>query len=207
MNYKIQFFALLVVCFFGQAQNVKLKTGDLVFQKMTCGPLCDAIHAVTAGYQGNDFSHLGLVVLENNTVYIIEAAGEAVRKVRFEEFAKNTESPMFVGRVKTKYKKLIPKVVSFCNQQLGVAYDDVYRYNNGKYYCSELVYDAFLAAFGKPFFELEPMTFKSPNSNTFFEVWVDYYESLKAEVPEGEPGCNPGGISKSKRVSIVGTLH
>lgn len=200
-------FFFLITPFFIFGQKSRLKTGDLIFQKMNCGELCEAIHAVTEGYKGNDFSHLGLVVTENDSVYIIEAAGNAVRKVTLEQFSKNTQTTMYIGRVKPKYKNLIPQVIAFSKQQIGVPYDDDYLYDNGKYYCSELIYDAFLHAYGKPFFELMPMTFKQPDSNEFFPAWVDYYNNISVEIPEGKPGCNPGGISKSDKIKIVGTLN
>ena len=196
----------LLVSFIIFGQSSKLKTGDLLFQKMNCGDLCEAIHAVTEGFNGYDFSHLGLVVIENDSVFIIEAAGNAVRKVTLEQFSKNTQTTMFIGRVKYKYKKLIPEVISFSKQQIGIPYDDDYLYDNGKYYCSELIYDAFLKAYGMPFFELQPMTFKQPNTNEFFPAWVEYYQKLKIEIPEGKPGCNPGGISTSKKIKIVGKI-
>jgi hypothetical protein len=201
----ILFFLLYTITVFPQKSN--LKPGDILFQKMNCGDLCEAIHAVTEGYDGYDFSHLGLVLIENDSVYIIEAAGNAVRKVTLEQFSKNTQSTMFIGRVKSKYKKLIPQVISFSKQQIGLPYDDDYLYDNGKYYCSELIYDAFFKAYGKPFFELQPMTFKQPETNEFFPAWVDYYQSLKIEIPEGKLGCNPGGISTSDKIKIVGKLN
>ena len=189
------------------AQTSKLKTGDLLFQKMNCGELCDAILAVTEGYQGNDFSHLGLVYIQNDSIFIIEAAGNAVRKVTLEQFSKNTKTNMYIGRVKNKYKKLIPGVIQFSLLQIGTPYDDDYLYNNGKYYCSELIYDAFLNANGMPFFDLQPMTFKQPETNDFFPAWVTYYQSLGVEIPEGQLGCNPGGISTSKKIKIIGELN
>ncbi|MCB0442883.1 MAG: hypothetical protein KDC50_02410 [Flavobacterium sp.] len=198
---------LFLIPFVLFSQKSKLKTGDLLFQKMNCGELCDAIHAVTEGYQGNDFSHLGIVIIEKDSVFIIEAAGNAVRKVTLEQFSKNTETTMYIGRVKSKYKKIIPQVISFSKQQIGIPYDDDYLYNNGKYYCSELIYDAFLNAYGKPFFELKPMTFMQPKSNDFFAAWVEYYQNLKVEIPEGEMGCNPGGISTSDKIKIIGKLN
>lgn len=91
-------------------------------------------------------------------------------------------------------------------QQIGIPYDDEYLYENKKYYCSELIYDCFLNAYGKPFFKLFPMTFKAPNSNAYFDVWEDYYQNLNIAIPEGELGCNPGGISTSKKIKILGIL-
>jgi hypothetical protein len=59
--------ALLFISLFSFSQNVKLKTGDLLFQSMNCGPLCEAINEVTEGYQGKDFSHLGMVYIKNDS--------------------------------------------------------------------------------------------------------------------------------------------
>lgn len=112
------------------AQNkVELHNGDLLFQDMDCGPLCHAIEAVTEGYNGNDFSHMGMVYHRNDTIYIIEAAGKAVRLTTLEKFSKNTEKPMLIGRLKKKHRKLIPNAINFSLKQLGVPYDDEYVYN------------------------------------------------------------------------------
>lgn len=195
-------------CFsYAQINPSDLKTGDFIFQDMDCGPLCDAIEAVTEGYKGNDFSHMGLVYKKNDTIYIIEAAGTKVRLNTLEKFSKNTSKPMYIGRVKKKYTQLIPKAISFSLEQIGVPYDDDYVYDNGKYYCSELIYDAFKKANkDKPFFQLFPMTYKEPGTNEFFPAWVEYYKQIGSEIPEGKPGCNPGGMSTSNKISILGTL-
>ncbi|RYJ43213.1 YiiX/YebB-like N1pC/P60 family cysteine hydrolase [Flavobacterium beibuense] len=203
---KIIFFLLLSTNLF--AQKTELKDGDLIFQDMDCGPLCDAIEAVTEGYNGNDFSHMGIVYQRNDTIYIIEAAGSAVRLTTLEKFSKNTSKPMYVGRLKKKFCKLIPQAIDFSLQQLGVPYDDAYVYDNGAYYCSELIYDAFKHANNdKPFFELQPMTYKEPGTDNFFPAWVDYYKSIDAEIPEGLSGCNPGGISTSHKIEVIGTVE
>ena len=202
----------LFIFFFGItsvfAQNkITLQDGDLLFQDMDCGPLCDAIEAVTEGYNGNDFSHMGMVYHKNDTIYIIEAAGKAVRLTTLEKFSKNTKKPMPVGRLKKQYKKLIPNAISFSLKQLGVPYDDEYVYDNGSYYCSELIYDAFKSANkNKPFFELFPMTYKQPRTNEFFQAWIEYYKEIGKEIPEGLPGCNPGGMSTSDKIEIIGSL-
>jgi hypothetical protein len=47
------------------------------------------------------------------------------------------------------------------------------------------------------------MTFKDPDTGQFFPAWVEYYQKLKLEIPEGLPGCNPGGLSQDKRLEII----
>jgi hypothetical protein len=190
---------------FGQ-KKVTLKEGDIIFQSMNCD-LCKAINAVTEGFEGKDFSHLGLVHIQNDSIYVIEAAGKNVKLTPLEVFKTYTSETMYVGRLKRKYRKYIPIAVEFSLSQMGVSYDEAYLYDNGSYYCSELIYDAFLEAYKKPFFELTPMTFKEPNSNDYFQVWIDYYGDLKQEIPEGELGCNPGGISTSNKLKIIGIVE
>lgn len=205
---KTSFYKILIFCSINLfSQNVKLKTGDIIFQSMNCGPLCDAINQVTEGYKGHDFSHLGLVYMQNDSIYIIEAAGNAVRLTPLDKFKSYTNDEMFVGRLKRKFRKHIPEAIAFSLEQIGVPYDDAYLYDNGSYYCSELIYDAFLDAYDKPFFELQSMTFKAPNSNEYFEVWQEYYDNLKIKIPEGELGFNPDGISLSNKLKIIGILN
>lgn len=197
------FFFLCLSCY--SQKKATLKEGDIIFQSMNCD-LCVAINAVTEGFDGHDFSHLGLVHIQNDSIYVIEAAGKEVKLTPLEVFKTYTTETMYVGRLKRKFRKHIPKAIEFSMSKMGVPYDEAYLYDNGKYYCSELIYDAFLSAFEKPFFELTPMTFKEPNSNDYFQVWIDYYQNLKMEIPEGKLGCNPGGISTSNKLKIIGVL-
>ena len=94
---------------FSFSQNVKLKTGDILFQSMNCGPLCEAINEVTEGYQGKDFSHLGMVYIKNDSIFVIEAAGKAVKVTPYETFKTYTTEEMFVGRLKKKIPQIYPR--------------------------------------------------------------------------------------------------
>lgn len=209
---KIFLLCCIVSCLCFQAtaqitQGGKLRTGDLLFQDIDCGPLCDAIEAVTEGCRGKDFSHIGLVYRRNDSVLVIEAIGKDVHLTPLNVFAKRSPHPLVTGRVKRKYKRITQNAVVYALAQTGVPYDEVFLYDNGKYYCSELIFDAFKQANGgKPFFELQPMTFRQPGSKDFFPVWVDYYADLHTEIPEGKPGINPGGISRSKKIRIINGL-
>ena len=184
--------------------SFQFESGDLIFQDLDCGPMCDAIEAVTQGYEGNRFSHVGLVHRMGKTVTVIEAVGAGVRVLPIDSFLKRTTHKMYVGRVQKPYTRLIRKALDFALKQKGKPYDDAFLYGNDKYYCSELIYDAFkYANHDQPFFQLEPMTFKQPGSEEYFPVWVDYYRKLGIKIPEGEPGCNPGGLSRSDKIDIV----
>lgn len=204
---KSKFILFLLLTFsWSFTQNIQLKDGDFIFQSMNCGELCDAINQVTEGYKGIDFNHMGMIVVQNDRVLVLEASGSNVKLTPLETFKSYTNQTMYVGRLKKRFQKLIPSAIEFGLQQLGKPYDVAYLYNNGSYYCSELIYDCFLYAKEKPFFKLYPMTFKAPDSNEYFKAWAEYYQKLNIEIPEGKPGCNPGGISTSKKIKILGTL-
>jgi len=47
------------------------------------------------------------------------------------------------------------------------------------------------------------MTFKSPGTGNTFPEWQEYFSGLGVPVPEGQPGINPGGISRSYAIDIV----
>ena len=186
----------------------KPEEGDFLFLDLDCGGLCDAIEAVTEGPNGQDFSHLGIIHHKNDSVFVLEAMGNSVRLTPLHSFLSYTKKPAIQARLKPEFRKLIPEAVKFGLSQLGKPYDDAFLPDNGKYYCSELVYDAFLEANQKqPLFRLEPMTFRQPGSRDYFPVWTEYYAKLGIPVPEAVPGCNPGGISRSPHLEIIGILN
>lgn len=191
-----------------QKQNADhLKSGDLLFQDLDCGPMCDAIEAVTTGWNNMSFSHIGIVESSNGVVYVWESMGPGVRRVPLESFCKRTSHAVILGRLKKRYERLIPAALRFIRENEGVAYDDEFLYNNGKYYCSELIFDAFKKAnTGRAFFKMLPMTFRKPGSSAYFDVWEDYFKKLGTAIPEGKPGCNPGWLSRSKKIVMIGPL-
>ena len=200
---------LCSACHFIQEDKQVVQSGDLLFQDLDCGPLCDAIEKVTHGYKGRSFSHIGLVYVRNDSAYVVEAVGKDVHLTPLTSFlSRSTDSSgkpkVMQGRLKEEHRHLIEPAIAFALKQLGVPYDDAFIYDNGSYYCSELIYDAFREGnAGKDFFELEPMTFKNPEDGKTFPAWEEYYQSLDFEIPEGQPGCNPAGISRSDKL-IVG---
>jgi len=60
-----KYFYLLFTILISCTKNFKLQEGDLLFQDLDSSPLCNAIELVTPGYNGANFSHIGLVVLDN----------------------------------------------------------------------------------------------------------------------------------------------
>jgi len=217
MKNSIQHIVLLAVLCLSRLgcsqQTQPLQEGDLLFQDLDCGALCDAIEAVTEGVSGKDFSHCGMVIKIGDSLKVIEAIGEQVQvnsiaiflaRSGDTETLKNTT----VARVKPSHKALIDKAATYAIQQIGQPYDHEFLLNNGSWYCSELLYEAFKHANdNKAFFQLSPMTYKDPKTKAFFPAWVDYYAALNKDIPEGKPGLNPGSISRSNAIEIIALNH
>jgi hypothetical protein len=65
------------------------------------------------------------------------------------------------------------------------------------------VYDAYAHASGDPhFFETPNMTFKKEGTDELLPFWIEYFEKLNIPVPEGKPGINPTGLSRSEKLTI-----
>ncbi len=176
----------------------RLQEGDIIFQNLDCGDLCYAIESVTEGKHGLDFSHLGLIIEMGDSLAVIESIGEGVVTNSISDFTRRSSNKHYVGRIKKSKASNIPKATHFAKSKIGVPYDDDFLYNNEKYYCSELIYDCFVkGASDSTIFSLEPMTFVSSNQPRVDTIWQDYYDQLGIAVPEGQPGINPAGMTRS----------
>jgi len=187
-----------------------LREGDLLFQDLDCGPLCDAIEKVTTGYLGANFSHTGIAAKDANSNFVvIEAVQNGVQATPLQTFlersldAKN-QPKVVVGRLKPPLRHLIPSAIKEAHTLKGKPYDKLFVINNNAYYCSELIYEIFLRANNNnPVFGLQPMTFKDPDTGAVLGAWQEYFSKSGAPVPEGRPGINPGGISRSPVLTII----
>lgn len=187
-----------------------LQAGDLLFQDGDCGSFCEAIEKVTFGIDGARLSHVGMVIpFGTNALAVIEAVEKGVKITPTGEFFSrsmngNDKSKVLVGRLKQDKQSLIPQAIRVAQSKVGSAYDSGFNMLNDSYYCSELLYTAFMEANGgQPVFELQKMTFKDPETKKIFPVWETYFKDLGIPIPEDEPGLNPGGISRSPHIDIV----
>lgn len=83
------------------------------------------------------YSHCGIIIMKNNKPYVLEAEN-GVELTPMDKWLKRGK--MFnhycVMRLKEEQKLKLP-------YKLGGRYDRAFRFNNGKYYCSELVWELY----------------------------------------------------------------
>ena len=211
------FFVFLLGCNKADNNKFQLQIGDILFQDLDSSPLCDAIEIVTPGYDNYNFSHIGIIVelgdpncINPNYIYednirVLEAIPNKVTTTRLDSFLNrsidsNKKPKVIVGRLKKRHQYSILDAVKFLKNKIGMEYDDYFIKDNNKYYCSELIYEAFEK---DSVFRLYPMTFIDPITNNTMNLWQEYYNELETKIPEGEAGINPGIMSISENIKIV----
>jgi len=189
----------------------RLRRGDILFQDLDCGELCEAIEKVTTGYKGADLSHIGIVAKNaRGDLVVIEATADGVKSTPIDSFLnrsrdKSGRPKVLAGRLNSSFQHLIPEAVKQARLLIGKSYDKQFEIDDDEYYCSELIYYIFLKANDdKALFELQPMTFRNPDTDMILPAWQKYFDKLNIPVPQGQPGINPGGISQSPALTIVG---
>lgn len=206
---KISLFLSFVCLLAFKAMPFEYKNGDLIFQVGGGSRFSDAIESATgkADREEYNYVHVGIISLGGSgSVYVIEASPqEGVRISPLEDFL--ADSPVVNGNpgaVVMRVKDTLPFewIVSKALQHIGEPYDWYYLPDNGMMYCSELVYETYVDAEGKKVFKSQPMNFRSPDG-TMPEFWIDLYQKLGIDVPEGIPGTNPNDLSKDPQLEEI----
>lgn len=180
--------------------------GDLIFSQI--GSDTNAISSVTEGYRGARVNHMGVVVRNAQGIFVLEAFYPEVRVTNINVFLRRSNDVLgkpryMLARLKPDYLHLIPAAVAYGLTQRDIPYDQLYLTDELALYCSELVVDMFKAANdGVPFFFEKPMSFRDLVTGEVLPAWVEYYERFGMEVPEGDPGSNPGDISRDLRLEV-----
>ncbi|MDB4250840.1 YiiX/YebB-like N1pC/P60 family cysteine hydrolase, partial [Flavobacteriales bacterium] len=163
------------------------------------------IELVTPGYKDANFSHIGLVVLNNDTLKVLEAIPPKVVLTDIKSFFNRSydtsgSSKIIAGRLKDEFQHTIKYAIIYAKSKIGIKYDEAFLMNNKSYYCSELIFEAFEK---DSIFKLKPMTFLHPETNDTLTVWKNYYSKLGVTIPQNEPGINPGIMSLSDKIEMI----
>ena len=176
-----------------------LKGGDLLFE---VSPTDNMITDVTQGIDGLKIDH---VAIYWNKQVIEATKNKGVAISSLEDFInRNTQADgrvwILVGRVTSDYhlRKTIKRAKSF----IGLPYVSLFLPDNQAIYCSELVQKSYVDKKNKPIFSPIPMSFHDASGNVT-DYWKAFYRRFDMEVPEGEPGTNPGELSRRKNVEII----
>lgn len=187
--------------------EMSIRTGDLLFRGKTPSALSTAIDEVTQTEAGKHFSHVGLAEVVDGRIFVIHSDGskgvcrEALKNFMIDGGGDTLYVEAY--RLKKNFRDAIPEAMERATALVGEPYNYTYIIEDSGYYCSELVWYAFAK---DSVFSLDPMTFKDPESGTFHNGWVEHYEKLGVDIPEGLPGCNPNGMVGSDKLEYLGVV-
>ena len=123
----------------------KLKNGDLVLR---CGRSAES-YAVYLADHNSEFTHIGIIAIQNNTAYVIHAVPhkrKTVKKEKLSTFLNKKNASQFAV-YRSNYPTLILQNVVDAAEEFYVQkieFDSSYNLNNSsKLYCTELVLKAF----------------------------------------------------------------
>ena len=192
---------LLTSMFSCQGEAYEPQEGDLIFRIAETTEFSKAITDATAQNDAVKFDHVGIVVLEEGLPQILEATSKkGVTFTRMEDFISDSSSGYVIKRVDCSYP--LKEAIDRAKSHLGEPYDWSYLPDNGKMYCSELVYESFLTDEGHPIFQARPMNFKDANGN-MPQFWTDLFERLGESIPQGVMGTNPNDLSKESKLKEI----
>jgi len=196
---------LMISC---KKQPYQLKEGDILFQDLDKDSIDNAIEKVTKTSLKFNFTHVGIVVKQQNELTVLEAILTGVQRTPITTFLnrnlKNGKPKVVVGQLNEKFIPALKEAITHGKTLIGLPYDNVYKIGDNSFYCSELLYEMFHQANPNLIpFKLSPMTFKDSETNKTLPFWESYYADLDTEIPEGELGLNPNGMSISPNITLV----
>ncbi|MGM9803396.1 MAG: YiiX/YebB-like N1pC/P60 family cysteine hydrolase [Muribaculaceae bacterium] len=180
-----------------------LRDGDLLF---FAPEQSNAITQVTQGIDSVPIDHVAIVHLVGSCVVTIEATHRGVVVMPIDSTrmrALQRREAVMVARVNGDVD--VAESIGGALRHLSKPYDFFFEPSDSAIYCSELVQKAYVDTGGKPVFNTIAMSFHTPDGK-ILPYWTEYYRRAGKTVPEGAPGTNPGQLSRSQRVVILGRL-
>lgn len=183
------------------------QSGDLLFQITPRSGFSEAIVQATAQGDSLRFSHVAIVALEDGKPYVLEASSRGgVARTEWTEFMERSQKingrPGVVAMRVVSEGFPLAQAVARAQSHIGEEYDWWFYPDNGKMYCSELVYESYRLPDGSPLFSAKPMNFRDADGN-MPAFWTELFARLGEPVPEGVPGTNPGDMAKDSSLVEV----
>lgn len=174
--------------------------GDLLFCAQVKG---NNITDVTQGVGGMKIDHVAIFHRQGGRTFALEAIHSGVGLTPIDSFMARREA-VLAARLKDTLG--VARSVERALEFIGRPYDFNFIPDDSAFYCSELVQKCYRDSRGELVFKPIPMSFHD-KSGRITPYWHDYYARQGLQVPEGEPGSNPGDLSRSAAICILGIVE
>ena len=174
--------------------------GDLLFCAQVKG---NNITDVTQGVGGMKIDHVAIFHRQGGRTFALEAIHSGVGLTPTDSFMARREV-VLAARLRDTLgvARSVERALGF----IGRPYDFNFMPDDSAFYCSELVQKCYRDSRGELVFKPIPMSFHD-QSGRITPYWHDYYARQGLQVPEGEPGSNPGDLSRSAAICILGIVE
>ena len=181
-----------------------------IFQVGIAGGMTEAIADATGGESDLSFTHVGIITVEPDGIYVLEAKSEpGVTMTPLQKFLDSSATiegrpAAAIARITLpERRELATRAIGEAKKYLGQPYDDSFLPHNGKMYCSELVWECYLTGpKSEHLFTARPMNFRTADGR-LPQFWIDHFAAMDEPIPEGVPGTNPQDMSREKFLKIV----
>lgn len=174
--------------------------GDLLFCAQEKG---NNITDVTQGVGGMKIDHVAIFHRQGGRTFALEAIHSGVGLTPTDSFMARREV-VLAARLRDTLG--VARSVERALRFVGRPYDFNFMPDDSAFYCSELVQKCYRDSRGELVFKPIPMSFHD-QSGRITPYWHDYYARQGLQVPEGEPGSNPGDLSRSAAICILGIVE
>lgn len=184
-----------------------LRPGDLLFQAGETSQMSGAISSATGDEGAINFTHVGIAVPHAGADSVLEATTDGgVRLTALTDFLARSariEGRPVVVAMRLRDTTGAAAAVARARTFLGQPYDYSFRPDNGRLYCSELVWESYRAADGTPLFTARPMNFRAADGS-MPAFWTELFDRLGESVPEDVPGTNPNDMAGDEKLEPIG---
>lgn len=212
MIYKILLtLAILVAWLQGFAQSdisnlngfyEKLQEGDLLFfYSSENNPITD----VTNGIGNLNIGHVAIFHRDGKKAFALEATYKGVVLTPIDSIMNQDKTDSIKTHIIAARLTDTTNVTASVAQAMtyiGHPYDFYFDSGDSAIYCSELVQISYKRKDGSLIFDPIPMSFHDKDGH-IIDYWKKYYSRVGRDVPEGEPGSNPGELSRSKFIKMM----
>lgn len=197
-----------------QPEEPKMQTGDLLFVGIPMDywsddSMAQAIASATSSGDTVNFIHTAILEVDSiGAVWVIDATlAHGVDRHPLDtllaDFTLSQPGAVETFEVwRLKDNRDAVRFVEQAKSLLGEEYDVYFKGDNGRHYCTELVFDLYVDAAGKHIFDWVPMNFLDKEGD-MPAYWEKLFSLLGEEVPQGEPGTNPQMMRESPAIYHV----
>lgn len=224
-KYFITILAALLLVSCGQAPDA-IKPGDLLFVAIPADydpnpqavvandPQTEAIAPQATGQPfaahnsqpttGNAllFIHAAILDVDTTGIWILDATlkhgvDRHPLDTFLREFTLKDGSLPTLEVYRLKDQTNIPVYIQAAKARIGEQYDVDFQQDNGKHYCTELIYDSYVDNDGH-IFSAAPINFRNPEGEMPV-YWTFLFNLIGTEIPQGNPGTLPQSMREEIR--------